>query len=465
MGGEAGGGRDGQMSLLPDEGVDWSMARPPRRVWLDDVRGDHGARLEFLAAQGLRLIMFSPGPVEGGTLHFHNPRDGETLHLRAEGGRCLLPVAAASFPAASRRMRELRGMEEGMPRDLDAPILLNREGCLVAVEAGRVTGLAEAWAECPGVALRGSKAAQACEALEKVGGYEGVARALSFAQACEEARGMKVPPAAMALRALLLESVRAQSHLSWLGEAVAFLGKRRISAACRESRHALEEAVSSWLGDPLGRGWVVPGGVKESFPIEDAEETLVSLSEVSRRWEELSGRIAGARAPRWMEKRLAGLRELAREAAFTGPLARALGMEVDTRAEESGAYALLGWEMVVRGEGRLFADLLSVKAREVKESLSLIRRVLESPLNRPLEARRGRGGRNEGFGRCEGPEGEVCCHLALEKGAITYLAFSHPAELNKAGVHVLRGCRLDEAEPLFLLWKSLAPPPASIPGG
>lgn len=126
---------------------------------------------------------------------------------------------------------------------------------------------------------------------------------------------------------------------------------------------------------------------------------------------------------------------------------------------------MLGWEMAVRGEGSLFADLLSVKAREVTESLCLICRVLESPLGRPLEARRGRGGRNEGFGRCEGPEGEVCCHLALEKGAITYLAFSLPAELNRAGASVLRGCRLDEAEPLFLLWKTMAPPPASIPCG
>ncbi|NPV59170.1 MAG: hypothetical protein HPY75_05850 [Actinobacteria bacterium] len=453
------------MSLLPEEGVDWSMARPPRRVWLDDVRGDHGARLEFLAAQGLRLIMFSPGPAEGGTLHFHNPRDGETLHLRAEGGRCLLPEAVASFPAASRWMTALRGAEEGMPRDLDAPVLLAWEGCLVAVEAGRVTGLAEAWVECPGVVLRGSKAAQACEALEKAGGYEGVARALSFAQACEEARGMKVPPAAMALRALLLESARAQSHLSWMGEAVALLGKRRLGAACRELCHVLEEAVSSWLGDPLGRGWVVPGGVRESFPIEVAEEILASLNETSRRWEELSGRIAGMRAPRWMEKRLAGLRELAGEATFTGPLARSLGMEVDVRAEEPGAYALLGWEIAVRGEGSLFADLLSVKAREVTESLRVIRQVLECPPGRPLEARRGRGGRNEGFGRCEGPEGEVCCHLALEKGVITYLAFSHPAELNRAGASVLRGCRLDEAEPLFLPWKTMAPPAASISGG
>ena len=452
-------GADVQLSLLPQEGIDWSRARPPKRVWLEETRGDHAARLEFLASQGLRLIMASPGPSEGGTLHFYNPRDRETLHLRAEGGRDLLPAASAFFPAASRWMEMSRGRDREPPRDAEASAWLVWGGCLVAVEAGRVVRVEEASAECPGAPLRGTRAAQACAALEKGGGGEGVARAVSFARACEEARGIKTPPAAEAVRALLLESSRARSHLAWLERAALCLGRRRAAAACRELRAGLEEAFTSWLGDPLGRGWVTPGGVSEEFPLEDAGGAAAALASISASWRSMLERGLSLHAPRWMERRLSALRERKEREAWTGPLARALGVGTDARAEEPGVYALLDWEMVPEGVGGgVFQKLAAVKAREVSESLRVARRVLECPPARPLMARRGRGGRGEGFGRCEGPEGELCCHLAVEKGTVTFLALSLPGEINRSGALVLEGRPLDEADLLFLPWNEIPSP-------
>lgn len=453
MAGDRGGDERAQLSFLPREGVDWSRLETTRRVWLEETRGDHAARMEFLAAQGLRLLMASPVPGVGGTLHFHNPRDGETLHLKAEGGRSLLPEAAPHFPAASRWMRMSRAAPEDLPPDVEASVFLDWEGNLLAVSAGRVHGVLEARMEYPGAILREVRAAEACRMLEACGEYEGPARALSCALACEEARGLRVPPAAAALRALLLETARVQSHLAWMEMAADCLGRRRTAAACRGLRGSLEEALSGWLGDPLGRGWVVPGGVREDFPLAGAAEAAASLREISRRWEELSGRVLALRAPRWMERRLSGLRDLAGDAALTGPLARALGMEVDARAEEAGAYGLLGWEMAVCGNGRVFGDLVRVKVREVGESLGVACRVLAWPPEPPLEARRGRGGRGEGFGRCEGPEGEVCCHLALEKGRVRWAAFSFPTEINRWGARLLVGLLLDEAELFYLPWR------------
>ncbi len=455
MGGDEHYREDAQLSFLPRVGIDWSRVRATRRVWLEETRGDHGARMDFLASQGLRLIMAAPGPLKGGTLHFHNPRDAETLHLRAGEGKSLLQVAVASFPSASRWLRMSQGPEGGWPRNMDASALLDWEGCLVAVEGGRVVRVIEAWMECPGAILSGARAAQACAALERSGGHEGIARSVSFAQACEEARGMKVPDAAMALRSLLMELARAQSHLSWIEEVAISLAKRRVASVCRELRCDLQEMVSSWLGDHLGRGWVVPGGLRDDFPLEEAGEVAASLRELSRRWEAASGPVVRLRVPHWMEKRLEEARGLAREGAFTGPLARASGIEMDVRAEEPGAYALLGWEMVTGGDGGFFHDLIAVKAREVAESLRLARRILECPPERPLEVRRGRGGKGEGFGRCEGPEGEVCCHLVLEKGSLTYLAFSFPGEINRSGARILEGHLLDEAELLFLPWRRM----------
>ena len=98
--------------------------------------------------------------------------------------------------------------------------------------------------------------------------------------------------------------------------------------------------------------------------------------------------------------------------------------------------------------------LLAIRAGEAASSLELAQRVLAEPLEAPLLTKRGRGGKGEGFGRCEGPDGEVCCHVLLDKGRVNCAAFSLPRELNRSAARVLAGCRLDEAAVLSLLWGS-----------
>jgi len=447
---------NGQMDLLPPEGIDWSRLVLTRRVWLEDVRGDQGARLEFLADQGLRLVMVDVGGDIGETLHFSHPTDDETLHLRPGGGGSLLDEARKYFPSALRWMELLRGEREPGPREWSTAALasLHRAGLSLEVEGGYIKRVNEAYRDFPQSVLCGAKAGQAPSLLERERGMEGIALSLAFAQALEDARGMRLPAAAVVLRAVILESARAQAHLAWIGAAASALRKQRVAATCTGLRREIDKAMEGWLGESSGGGWVVPGGLKEEFPLEPAAACGMELAAVAAAWEKASPRVVSLPVPRWVEKRLRPLLSEDDRNAWVGPLARAVGRDADVRKEEPGIYRLVEWENVAAPEGAgIFRRMLAVRAGEVTSSLEVVRRFLADLPDTPLLVKRGRGGRGEGFGRCEGPEGAVCCHVALEKGRISFISFSLPQELNRSAARIMEGCRLDEADILSMLWE------------
>jgi Ni,Fe-hydrogenase III large subunit len=213
--------------------------------------------------------------------------------------------------------------------------------------------------------------------------------------------------------------------------------------------------MEKWLGDPAGRGWVVPGGVREDIPLEPAEACGRELADIAAAWEKSSPRALSLPVPRRAEKRSRTLLGGDDGSAWVGPLARAAGREADVRKEEAGVYPLVDWESAAAPEGAgMMRRMLAVKAGEVASSLRVMRRLLAEVPDPPLLVKRGRGGRGEGFGRCEGPGGEVCCHVALEKGRVSYICFSQPHELNRSAARILEGCRLDEADILSMLWEA-----------
>jgi Ni,Fe-hydrogenase III large subunit len=446
---------DKQLDLLPPDGVDWSRAEPARRVWLEEAGGDQGARLEFLADRGLRLVMADLGPGETETLHFFNPRDEETLHLKSGGEKSLLSESARYFPTAARWIELLRGgnKPESMPRA--GANFISSGGLVLEVEGGRVWRVYEAWREFPQGVLYGARAGQAGSLLEESGGAEGKARAVSFLQAMEDARGMKVPAAALAIRAALLEYARMQSHLAWIGALARVLNRPRTATACAGLLGDLEEGLSQWLGNSLGGGWLVPGGLKEDFPLEAVGDAAARIESLTKGWDRVSLRALSLPVPGWAERRLQGLYKEAGGSGWVGPMARAAGLDADARLEEPCIYGAAGLEVADAGDKvGILHRILAIKVKEVGSSLDMVGCILDDLPDTPLLVKRGRGGKGEGFGRCEGPEGEVCCHVALDKGRISYAVFSLPQELNRSAALAIEGCRLDEVELLSLVWNT-----------
>lgn len=424
-----------------------------KRVWLGDAGGDQVARLEFLAEQGLRLIMADVSPRGREALHFYNPRDGETLHLVSREGGGVIRRAAAFFPEARRWLDMMRGGEEGLAGEEPGTPLMPGDGILLAVSGGRVRRVSEIRREYPQGGLLARRSADAVAPLEESGGVEGPARTVAFLQAAEEARGMVVPATAMAFRAVTLEVSRVYAHLLWISELCGVLGRKRLADSCDNLRRGVEEGMAGWLGHPLGRNWMVPGGLREGFPLEGAGTAAECMAAGGRTWGERRDDMLSLPVPAWAERRLRPRAAEAAAAGWVGPLARAAGLERDVRAEEPCPCAGADWRMEIPPErGGLLGRMLAIKAGEIASSLAMAGRILEDMPEGELRVERGRGGNGRGFGRCEGPGGELCCHLALEKGRVAYMAMSLPGELNRSASAFLEGSWLDEMEVLSLLW-------------
>jgi len=209
-----------------------------------------------------------------------------------------------------------------------------------------------------------------------------------------------------------------------------------------------------WLGDPLGRGWIVPGGVKKDFPLREIPETVDRLASTADLWEELRPAALKLPVPGWAARKLRFTVEDAQNEGWVGPLARAVGLDRDARVEEPGVYAAVGWEAVkpLKGDG-LLRQMIEVRAYEIGSSLAVARSILSDLPGGKLVVKRGRGGKGVGFGRCEGPEGEVCCHLSTGKGRVAGMTLCLPHELNRSAARSLEGAWMDEVDVLSLLWE------------
>lgn len=457
---------------------------------MTEAGGEREARLRFLAESGLRLLMADLDSAGRETLHFFDPREGKTLHLLSSEGGGLVEAASRFFPSAIRWMELLYGSQVtmgdfnrkrhvleaeakaygriGMERARNALVLYAGGGLLLEVAGGRVLRVMECLREAPCLFLKGVRVGKEAEGVR--GSLVGdLPLMLSFLSALEDARGCAVPLSARKLRAALLELMRMRSHSSRLSGVAELCGRFRLAQRLRRWGERIEGLESEVSGGKGGPAVLVPGGVRDLEGERVAGNFWKDMEDMAREWRELSGRLAALSPPRWAEGRLAGLARKGegrkrsggsegRETlckgweAWVGPLARALGAARDARDEDPGFPRPVDWSpRTAAGRGGVLRRLLEVVVGEVTDSLSILEALMREPLDGPWEAPVGQRGSGRGFGRCEGPEGETCCHLFLQRGRIAHAAFSLPLELNRSAAFCLEGAWLDEAEELLRL--------------
>jgi Ni,Fe-hydrogenase III large subunit len=438
---------------LPQAVIDWNNLESQNRVWLGGDVGDHKAWLEFLAERGLRLICADFDKQNAVYLHFSNPADRETLHIKAARGPDVLKAAAKSFPEANRWL-QIFGVQEA-PIFTVRPdgILFHKDGNLMEAEAGRLLGVYEIACEWPR-GMQGRKPAQV-ETCFSANRGDFLAKKLAFLQALEEARAIKLPAAACVARAVLLEQERIRCHLLWLGDMAEVVSRNGMSGRCRDFLEKQLCTTEAWLGPGQPAAWCVPGGLREDFPRAGLRAAGEANTELFVEWKRMEKECLALPLPEWLNGRLSSLKGRARGQGWVGPLARAAGMGLDARAEEAGAFLLLDWIPAQAQHRRgILPRLLEIKVLEITSSLEAVAFFLTEFPEGPLLKKRGGGGKGEGFGRVEGPAGEVTCHLRLEKGIIAGIAFSLPAELNRTAARSLIGAWLDEMELASLAWRS-----------
>ncbi|MBI5834105.1 MAG: NADH-quinone oxidoreductase subunit C [Armatimonadetes bacterium] len=218
---------------------------------------------------------------------------------------------------------------------------------------------------------------QAHHVVSTISSDTAAGNALAHALAVESLLDIEPPPAAVALRAALLECERVACHL---GDLIGYCADTGFAAGATAFSLLRPRAqiLSEWLcGSRYQAHAIVPGGLARPLPgdqREGAEHCVTQLIDGFERAEPLLLDNSGAL------ERMAGTgvvpRPIADEIGLVGPAGRAAGLDYDVRSALSQPpYADLGWQPARGGDGDVLARC-TVRCAEIRASLTLLRRLL-----------------------------------------------------------------------------------------
>jgi Ni,Fe-hydrogenase III large subunit/Ni,Fe-hydrogenase III component G len=213
---------------------------------------------------------------------------------------------------------------------------------------------------------------------ESISGDTAVGHALAYAHAIERLAGVEPPPRARHIRVALLELERVYNHVADIGAIatdVAFTVPASRAQALREGLVRVQERL---FGSRLLRGTVALGGVKCDLTVERRKELLLQLERLEREFADLVTQLIDSGTFTDRVDRTGILEtQVARDLGVVGIAGRASGLDLDLRRDQPhDAYGALRFAVPVEEGGDVRARLM-VRAREVEQSLSILRQALE----------------------------------------------------------------------------------------
>jgi Ni,Fe-hydrogenase III large subunit/Ni,Fe-hydrogenase III component G len=214
---------------------------------------------------------------------------------------------------------------------------------------------------------------------ERISGDETYSNSLAFCQALEHLSGRDVPLRAKLLRVVFSELERLANHLNDIGFIMMDTGFSFGGA----SGARLREIVMQWherlTGSRFLRGMNTIGGVTRGIEDNTRGELLAALEALLLDFNEVVGISEGSSS---LLNRLYGTGKLDRTIAVdhgaVGVAGRAVGIAHDARREfPYAAYDALDFDPVLEEAGDVRARW-TVRIREVRSSLSILRQALEA---------------------------------------------------------------------------------------
>ena len=281
----------------------------------------------------------------------------------------------------------------------------------------------------------------------------------AYVRAAETIGQIEVPTRAEYLRVLVSELQRVASHLLWLGTwcmdmGGALGGGATIFLYTIRERELILDLFESLVGARLLYGFFQVGGVRYDLPdgwttqCRETVELLESrISEYERMLEDNPFFLARAEGVGVIS------RELAEEVGISGPLLRGSGVDYDLRrADPYSAYDEFDFRVPVETDGDCLARY-RVRMVEFRESLSIVRQVLDKLPEGPVSSRPGlksvaqtRIPKGEAYARIEGPRGEVGCYLIADGKAKPYRMKWRGASFSNLAVlpHIIPGHKVSD---------------------
>ena len=249
----------------------------------------------------------------------------------------------------------------------------------------------------------------------------------AYALAVEKLAGIKVPVRAEYIRVIMAELSRLQNHASAIGFLLQDCGAwgTPLLYAFKEREKILDffETVS---GSRMMCNYMRFGGVRVDLNdamLAMARKIVAEFPKFLDEFEKLmtTNEVVLARCQR------VGIlpKELAIAGSISGPVARASGVEYDVRkVDKYGVYDRLEFGVPVGPVGDVY-DRYYIRVLEMRESIKILQQALRDIPAGPAQAvevklRGFKMPAGDGYGRIEGPKGELGFYLVSEGGAKPY---------------------------------------------
>lgn len=263
----------------------------------------------------------------------------------------------------------------------------------------------------------------------------GMLNNLGYCQTIEKLMGIEVPERAEYIRVLMAELQRIAAHDIYIGSLAVDQAGITPFLYCLRDRERVLDLFEMTCGSRLTPSYMRIGGVSADLPAEfmPALESLVK--DLPAGFQEYDDMITGNEI---FQARTKGVgiasKEMALDYGFTGPNARASGVDYDLRRDEPyGIYDRFDFEVPVLQEGDVFARYL-LRTLEVRQSLRIIEQAMANVPEGPIMAKvpkvlKPEAG--EAFHRVEGSKGHLAFYVVSDGTTKPYRTHVHsPAFVN-----------------------------------
>lgn len=240
----------------------------------------------------------------------------------------------------------------------------------------------------------------------------------AYALSVEKLVGLEVPERAEYIRVITAELTRLMNHTCLIGFMVQDMGATGtpLMYAFRE-REKILDLIEALTGARMMCNYMRFGGCRCDLPTGWLEEARKVVAEFPRFLDEYDALLSENEI---LMARTQGVgvldRDLAINAAISGPMLRASGVDYDLRKVDSyGIYDRFDFRVPLGDHGDCY-DRYMMRLLEMRESLKILNRALadipEGPIVDPKAKIRGfRPKPGEAYGRIESPKGELGFYL------------------------------------------------------
>ncbi len=258
--------------------------------------------------------------------------------------------------------------------------------------------------------------------LERICGICSHVHGIAYTLGVEKLAGVTVPPRALAIRTLVLELERIQSHMLWLGVAAHEGGFDTLFMYSWRDRETVMDIFELISGNRVQHSVNLVGGVKYDITSEQTEKILAGMDYLEDRLKYYEMVVSTDNTFLGRTRNVGRMtKDEATMLGAVGPTARASGVERDVRVESPYvSYPDFPVQIVLEHGGDLTSRFI-VRIKELYESIRIIRAIVtnmpESELTVRVPRRIPAG---EVISRAEAPRGELFYYIVSRGGESPY---------------------------------------------